>query len=121
MLSGKNKTGLYTLYFFHFFEIMQIISFASDKPHFMTWKIDTNKFYIISTTLSSFRLIPLSQFISFFAFKFIFFVLVVIAFALSLFLIIQITLMDNNSKIFNRFLSFTFLIMEPLYSFYLYI
>ena len=84
----------------------------------MTWKIDTNKFYIISTALSSFRLVPLFQFVSFFAFKFIFFVFVAIAFALSLFLIFRIIIMDNNSKIFNRFLSFTCLIMEPLTIFF---
>ena len=121
MLNGKNKTGLYTLFFFHFLEIIQIISFAFYNPHFITWKIDIKKIRIISTVLSAFRLIPLFQFVSFFAFKFIFFTFVAIAFALSIFLTIQIIFRDNNSKIFHRFLSFTLLIMEPLFFIYLYI
>jgi len=118
MLNGKNKTGLYTLFFFHFLEIIQIISFAFYNPHFITWKIDIKKIRIISTVLSAFRLIPLFQFVSFFAFKFIFFTFVAIAFALSIFLTIQIIFRDNNSKIFHRFLSFTLLIMEPLTIFF---
>jgi len=118
MLNGKKKKGLYTLYFFYFLEIMQIISFAFYKPHIMTWKIDNKIFRIISTVFSAFRIIPLFQFISFFAFKFIFFTFVAIAFSLSLFLKIQVIFRDNNSKIFNRFLTFTLLIMEPLTIFF---
>jgi hypothetical protein len=114
MFSGKNKTSLFTLYFCHSFEIMQIISFAFYKPHLMTWKIDTDKFRIISTIFSVFRLTPLFQFVSFKIFEIIFFTFVALTFALSLFLIIQIIFRDNNSKIFHRFLSFTYLIMEPL-------
>ena len=118
MFSGKNKTSLFTLYFCHSFEIMQILSFAFYKPHLMTWKIDTDKFRIISTIFSLFRLTPLFQFVSFKIFEIIFFTFVALTFALSLFLIIQIIFRDNNSKIFHRFLSFTYLIMGPLSIFF---
>jgi len=114
MLSRKNKTSLFTLYFCHSFEIMQIISFAFYKPHLMSWKIDINKFGIISTIFSGFRLVPLFQFVSFNIFELIFFIFVALILALPLFLLIQIIFRDNNSKIFHRLLLFTYLIIEPL-------
>ena len=118
MSIDKSRNSLFTLFFFHSFEIIQLISFAFYKPHLMTWKIDNNKFRIISTILSAFRLVPLIQFVSFNIFQLIFFIFVALTFAFSLFLIIQIIFRDNNSKIFHRFLSFTHLIMEPLTIFF---
>ena len=101
MLSRKNKTSLFTLYFCHSFEIMQIISFAFYKPHLMSWKIDINKFGIISTIFSGFRLVPLFQFVSFNIFELIFFILVALILALPLFLLIQIpNIYDFISHIF---------------------
>jgi len=76
MLNNKNKTGLYTLYFFHTLEIMQIISFAFFRPHLNEWKLDDSTYRIISIALSAFRLIPLFQFTSFFVFQLIFFIFV---------------------------------------------
>jgi len=118
MLNGKNKTSLFTLYFCHSFEIIQIISFAFYRPHLRAWKIDYNKIIIVSTIISGFRLGPLLQFVSFNIFQLIFFIFVALTFAISLLLIIQILFIDNKSKIFHRFLSFTYLIMEPLTVFF---
>ena len=118
MLSGKDKTSLFTLYFCHSFEIMQIISFAFYEPHLMSWKIDINKFRIISIIFSSFRLVPLFQFASFNIFKLIFSIFIALTFALSLLLIIQIIFRDNNSKLFHRLLLFTYFIIEPLNIFF---
>ena len=89
MLNGKNKTSLFTLYFCHSFEIIQIISFAFYKPHLRAWKIDYNNIIIISTIISGFRLGPLLQFVSFNIFQLIFFIFVALTFAIYLLLIIQ--------------------------------
>ena len=63
LINGKNETKLFTLYFFHFLEIMQILSYAFSYPHLVSWKISEKSIRIISLITSGFRLSPLLQLI----------------------------------------------------------
>ena len=117
MINNIKETSLFTLCFFHSLEIIQIISFAFSSIHIITWKL-SNKGYIISVITSCFRLTPLVQFIPFKIYTFIFFLFSILIFILCLFLVIQIMFRKENSKIYNKFLYFTHILLAPLTIFF---
>ena len=114
ILIDKNQTNLFTLYFFHILEIMQLISFAFSNPHILTWKISEKTSDIINIVTSAFRLAPLLRFVSFNVYVIIFIILFIFIFAFSLLIIIQIIFRNANSKIYNRLLTFTHISIAPL-------
>ena len=118
LINDKNKINLFTLYFFHILEIMQLISFAFSYPHILTWKITEKSFYIIMIITSAFRLSPLLRFVSFSTYIIIFIKFFVFIFVFSLLLIIQIIFRNSNSKIYNRLLTFTHISLSPLTIFF---
>jgi len=56
IISKKSQTSVITLYFLHFLETIQLLSYAFSFPHYYTWKISMKSFNIISKIITGFRL-----------------------------------------------------------------
>ena len=114
IIINKNKASLFLLFFFHFLEMIQIISFAFSFPHSLTWKMSPKSFQIISIITSSFRITPLLQFCTFKVYMFTLDIFVVIILIFCILLIVQLSYKNTNSKIFNKLLSITHISIAPL-------
>ena len=114
ILSNKNVTSLFTLYFLHLLEIIQIISYAFSEPHLATWKLSLKSSQNISLITSVFRLYPLLQFVPIGIFILIFILFIIIIIFIFLFLFIQIILLKENHKINNKLIVSAKIFIPPL-------
>ena len=114
ILSNKNITSLFTLYFLHFFEIIQIISFAFSEPHLATWKLSLKKTQKISLITSVFRLYPLLQLAPSEIYIIIYILFIILILSIFLFMLVQIILLKENQKINNKLILSIKLIIAPL-------
>ena len=114
IIINKNKASLFLLFFFHFLEIIQIISFAFSSPHSLTWKMSPKSFQIINIITSSFRIAPLFQFGTFKDYMIALVIFAVIILIFCILLIVQLCYKNTNSKIFNKLLSITHISIAPL-------
>ena len=114
MLDMLKESSFITLYIFHFIELIQLISFAFSSPHELSWNIEQKKFKILSLCLSGFRLTSLFYFSPLRVYRVILYTIFILIVALFMFLIIQILLRKEESKIFVKFISFTQIIILPL-------
>ena len=120
MLDTKNTTSYITLYFLHFLEIVQLISFAFSTPFTSVWKLSDKINSNLSSILSGFRLAPLFFYISI---KNSMIVLLIILFLIIIyfvFLMIQISIRKENYKFFEKLIVFTRITM-PFLTILLYI
>ena len=120
MISMKNSTSLFELYFFYTIETIQLISFAFSLPNKSLWKISDNINNILSELLSGFRLSPLLNYTNQKIVTIIFFVIFVLILTFFILLIMQILFRKENSSFYNKLLYFTQLIM-PLLTIVLYL
>jgi len=113
IVSRKSQTSIITLYFLHFFETMQLLSYAFIFPHFYTWKVPMKSIILISEIISGFRLTPLLKFASFNIYSIIFFVCCILIFIFTICLVIQIMYRKSNSKLYNRLLIWAHISIAP--------
>ena len=112
--NGKKAANTIILYILHILEITQLLSYAFTQPHLMTWKISNENIQKIKYVTGSLRIAPLMKFLQNKIYEIIFFSLLALNFVFTLFIIIQILFRKSNSKIYNRLLIFTHLIIDPL-------
>ena len=118
MLDSKFGSSYYILYFLHFLEIIQLLSFGFSTPFTLVWKLSEKINSTLSDILSGFRLTPLIPSTTVETITvLIFFILVVIFFVL---LMIQISLRKENSKFFEKLMNLT-KILAPFVIIFLYI
>ena len=118
ILNDKNKTSLFTLYLFHFLEVIQLISFAFSSQYISVWKTSEKAYKVINTIASGSRLSPLARFAPFNVYIILFIVIFIFIFVFFLLLIIQIIFRNANSKIYNKLLSITHISIAPLTIFF---
>ena len=114
MLDGKFSTSYFTLYILHFFEIIQLLSFAFSTPFTSVWKLPDKINSNLNSILSGFRLTPLFIFISiknYLILLIFIFLLILIYF---IFFVIQISLRKENSKFFDKLMNITKITMPIL-------
>ena len=104
IISKKSQTSVITLYFLHFLEAMQLLSYAFSFPHYYTWKISMKAFNIISKIITGFRLTPLLIFAPFNIYSITFFIWVILIFIFSICMVFQILYRESNSKLYNKLL-----------------
>jgi len=114
IIDRKSQTSVITLYFLHFFETIQLISFAFSFPHYYSWKISKEAIITISKIISGFRLTPLLMFVPFRFYSIIFFLWFFLIFIFSISLYIQISYRKSNSKWNNRLLIWVHISIAPL-------
>ena len=114
MINEKNQTSVITLYILHILEIIQLISFAFDEPHLMTWKVPYQRIQIINVILGAVRINPIILYYFSPMFSFIFYAVVLLNFILMLIIIMQVINRKNNSKIYNGLLIITHILISPL-------
>ena len=101
MISMKNSTSLFELYFFYTIETIQLISFAFSLPNKSLWKISDNINNILSELLSGFRLSPLLNYTNQKIVTIIFFVIFVLILTFFILLIMQILFRKENSSFYK--------------------
>ena len=107
MLDGKTSTSFFTLYFLHFIEIFQLISFAFSTPFTKVWKLSEKINTNLRNVLEGFRLAPLLinvPILTATIISIIFIVFIIVYFVL---LMIQITFRKENSHFFEKLMIFT--------------
>ena len=114
ILTKKDKTNKFTLFFLHILEIIQIISYAFFNPHLNTWKISKKNIEILSIIASAFRLAPLINYITYRVYIIILLIMIFLIFCFFLIIIMQILFRKENSTIYKGFQSLTFLSIAPL-------
>ena len=114
IIDRKSQTSIFTLYFLHFFETIQLLSFAFSFPHYYSWKISKEAFIIISRIISGFRLTPLLVYAPFKFYSIIFFTCFILIFIFSISLFIQILYRKSNSKWYNKLLIWVHISIAPL-------
>ena len=114
MINEKNQTSVITLYILHILEIVQLISYAFDEPHLMTWKVPYQRIQIINVILGAVRINPIILYYFSPMFSFIFYAVVLLNFILMLIIIMQVINRKNNSKIYNGLLIITHILISPL-------
>ena len=114
IISRKSQTSVITLYFLHFLETIQLISYAFSFPHYYTWKISMKSFIIISKIIAGFRLTPLLMFVPFSVYSITYFVWVTLIFIFSIGMVIQILYRKSNSKLYDRLLIWVHISIAPL-------
>jgi hypothetical protein len=114
IISRKSQTSVITLYFLHFLETIQLLSYAFSFPHYYTWKISMKTFIIISKIMTVFRLTPLLIYAPFNVYSITFFVWVTLIFIFSIGIFIQILYRKYNSKLYNRLLIWVHISIDPL-------
>jgi len=114
IISRKSQASVIILYFLHFLETMQLISYAFSFPHYYTWKISMKAYNIISKIVTGFRLTPLLIFVPFNAYSITFFLWITLIFIFSICMIIQILYRKSNSKLYSRLLIWVHISIAPL-------
>ena len=114
IISRKSQASAITLYFLHFVETIQLLSYAFSIPHFYSWKISMKSYNIISKIIAVFRLTPLLMFAPFKIYSILFFIWVFLIFMFTIGLVIQISYRKSSSKLYNRLLIWTHISIAPL-------
>lgn len=118
MLSKKNKTHKFTLCFWHILEIFQIISYAFEKPHLITWKIPSKYMNKFSLIIGVFRISPILYHFSITVYYVVLLICIIFNFILFIILIIQIMFYKYSSKFYNGLMSITHISIAPLTIFF---
>ena len=114
LLTKKDKTNKFTLFFLYILEIMQIISYGFFNPHLNTWKLSKNNISILSKITSAFRIAPLINYATYKVYIIILLIMIFFIFCFFLIIIIQILFRKENSKIYKGLQSLIFLSIAPL-------
>ena len=113
-ISQQKQYNIWILSILYLFETIQLISYAFDEPHKSLWKINSSNIDILSTILSAARIISLMKFINFTIYLIIFIFLIVIIFGLFLFLLMEIMLCEPQSKIYEKCVLTTNMIINTI-------
>ena len=114
ILSKKNKTHKISLFFWHIFETFQIISYAFDEPHLITWKISKKYMQRFSLVISIFRISSILYFFSITVYYVVFLICVAFNFVLFIIIILQIMFYQYSSRFYNGLMSITHISIAPL-------
>jgi len=118
ILNKKNKTHKFTLFFWHILEIFQIISYAFDKPHLITWKISSKNMYKFSLVISIFRISPILYHFSITVYYVVLLICVAFNFIFFIIVVLQIMFYQYTSKFYNGLMSITHISISPLTIFF---
>ena len=114
ILDRKSRTSIVTLYFLHFFETLQLLSYAFSFPHYYSWKISKEAIIMISRIISGFRITPVLMYAPFKFYWITFFACFILLFIFSISLFIQVMYRKPNSKLYNRLLIWVHISIAPL-------
>ena len=114
IIIDQNYNSIITLFILHILETIQFISYAFSDPHIQTWKISIKSMNIISISTGLFRISPLKIFVDNKIYIIIFFILIIFILFFTILALIQILYIKFNSKIYNRLLKVTHVLISPL-------
>ena len=120
ILSGKNVTSFFILYFFHSVEMLQLISFAFSSPHTGVWKMPEKTTNFLDDFLSGFRLAPILKYANLQIFTILTMIIFIFVLIFFILLMVQISIGKENSSFFERLRNFTQFSM-PFFTILLYI
>lgn len=118
MLGKKNKTHKFTLFFWHILEIIQIISYAFDNPHLVTWKISPKYMHRFSLVISAFRISPMLYFFPVAVYYVVLLICIIFNFIFFIIIIFQIMFYKYSSRFYRGLMSITHISIAPLTIFF---
>ena len=117
MLKDKKEISFLEIYILYILETIQLISYGISDPHLSIWKIDTSTLRTISDIISISRITSLMKYVNFDIYIIIFFILIALIFAFSVFLMMQILIGKQESKLFLACVTITRILIYPLFIF----
>ena len=117
MLKDKNEINFLEIYILYILETLQLISYGISDPHTSIWKIDTSTLKTISDIIGISRITTLMKYVNFDIYIIIFFILIALIFAFCVFLMMQILLGKQESKLFLASVTITRILIYPLFIF----
>jgi hypothetical protein len=117
MLKDKKEISFLEIYILYILETFQLISYGISDPHLSIWKINTSTLKTISDIISISRITSLMKYVNFDIYIIIFFILIALIFAFSVFLMMQILIGKQESKLFMACVTITRILIYPLFIF----
>ena len=118
MLKDKKETNFLEIYILFILETIQLISYGISEPHLDVWKVKSSTLKTVSDVVGIFRISTLMKYVDFNVYLIIFFILIAFIFIFSVFLIMQIFIGKEESKIFLASVTITRILIYPLYIFF---
>ena len=117
MLKDKKEINFLEIYILYILESIQLISYGISDPHIGIWKINTSTLKTISDIISISRITTLMKYVTFNIYLIIFFILIAFIFSFSIFLLMQILIGKQESKLFSACVTITRILIYPLFIF----
>ena len=118
MLRDKKEIKFLEIYILYILEIFQFISYGISDPHLKSWKVDPSILKTISDIIGISRITTLMKYVNFNIYLIIFFLLIAFIFGFSVFLLMQILIGKQESKLFLGCVTFTRILIYPLFIFF---
>ena len=118
MLKDKKEESFLELYILYILEIIQLISYGISDPHLNNWKVNPSILKTISEIVGISRITTLMKYVDFNIYLIIFFILIAFIFSFTVFLMMQIIIGKQDSKIFLASVAITRLLIYPLFIFF---
>ena len=118
LLRDKREVNFLEIYILYILETIQLISYGISDPHLNSWEVDSSILKTISDIVGISRITTLMKYVDFNIYIIIFFILIAFIFLFSVFLIMQIIIGKQESKIFLACAAITRILIYPLFIFF---